>query len=801
MNKSIRGRVGSVARLLTFVWGVLPTICTGVPYDPDEVQRLQAFLQSPSMETGKSNAELLGADLSDPGTWPGISWVDYDPYLPVDHPRVALPYNHVLNIDLRSSLAGALDITGFPYLQLCWIVNAPGSAGMPGQYSSIRVQNNPKLTSVYLDYLRAGSVEIAGNPALQFVHLRSSKVGLLNLSAPSLAILRASTLGNPPINFAAYPELVAVDLQGIDNVTTLDLSGCPKLQNLAAADMRNLVAVRVGSMLNLEVVSLSDNPDLPSLDFRNAPKLAVLESTDNSVLTNLLVGNNPALGTVTVTGNPQLPSLNLQNLPSLHAVRCHGNEALKTLLLLGNPMLEFLYCPGNALETLDVSGLSALNWLTAIGNQLTQFTAVGVQFTNLNLALNRLQSASANVAGYRISATAYQGGGYVNFDASPGVEDQSKIFLAFDYQGLPDPRDTKLIRTEGTGLPEGYTWKSLFPVSSDVDATFFFGAVVTFMSYYATVEDNPWGELFGTAYPIVPTVGDPIGPMTPSPRNGFTFQGWYTDLDLTHPWDLEHDILEGKLTLFPNWLSEGAPTVVSVTRLSPASETVTTNRVTYRITFNEFVSGVDGSDFTLTTTGTALGKIARVSASQGNIIDVTVDTISGNGALRLDVRSNETQIVDAEGQALGAGFTQGETYTVGMGQAKAFAAFLQAHGIDPSAAGGALEADPDGDGVSNLLEFVLNGDPAVANAAVKPAVQVRKEGNSSVFDFQYNCSSAAAETYRIYTAHSTDLVHWQDSVTGQNGVMITEQAIAGGKVVTASFPVSQEKVFVQLRVE
>ncbi|WP_429081942.1 beta strand repeat-containing protein, partial [Brassicibacter mesophilus] len=107
-----------------------------------------------------------------------------------------------------------------------------------------------------------------------------------------------------------------------------------------------------------------------------------------------------------------------------------------------------------------------------------------------------------------------------------------------------------------------------------------------------------------------------------------------------------------------------APSVSSIIRLTPRCELTNATSVTYRVTFNEVVSGVDIADFTLINTGTAIGTIASVSASSGIAIDVTVDTISGTGKLRLDLNSSGTGIVDGLGNAISGGYTTGETYTV-----------------------------------------------------------------------------------------------------------------------------------------
>ena len=106
------------------------------------------------------------------------------------------------------------------------------------------------------------------------------------------------------------------------------------------------------------------------------------------------------------------------------------------------------------------------------------------------------------------------------------------------------------------------------------------------------------------------------------------------------------------------------PTIIDITRQYPSAEITNATSVTYRVTFSERVSGVDTGDFTLTTTGNATGSIAWVSFAGGNSIDVAVNTVAGEGTLRLDLKASGTGITDAAGTAISGGFTGGQTYTI-----------------------------------------------------------------------------------------------------------------------------------------
>ncbi|HZX26487.1 MAG TPA: DUF4347 domain-containing protein, partial [Telluria sp.] len=105
------------------------------------------------------------------------------------------------------------------------------------------------------------------------------------------------------------------------------------------------------------------------------------------------------------------------------------------------------------------------------------------------------------------------------------------------------------------------------------------------------------------------------------------------------------------------------PSVSSVVRTGGASSTVdtSTSSIQYTVTFSESVSGVDATDFALTATGTAAGSIASVSGS-GATYTVTVDTLSGDGTLRLDLNSSGTGIQNGSSIAIAGGYTSGSTY-------------------------------------------------------------------------------------------------------------------------------------------
>lgn len=85
--------------------------------------------------------------------------------------------------------------------------------------------------------------------------------------------------------------------------------------------------------------------------------------------------------------------------------------------------------------------------------------------------------------------------------------------------------------------------------------------------------------------------------------------------------------------------------------------------ISFTVTFSEAAQNISTDDFELTTTGTVTGAIASVSSASGTSVTVTVNTITGEGTLRLDLKSG-TNIQDASGNAAPNAYTSGAVHAV-----------------------------------------------------------------------------------------------------------------------------------------
>ncbi len=162
---------------------------------------------------------------------------------------------------------------------------------------------------------------------------------------------------------------------------------------------------------------------------------------------------------------------------------------------------------------------------------------------------------------------------------------------------------------------------------------------------------------FGSA---IPTPTDPT-------QSGYSFGGWYSDAGLTSAYTIS-TMPAANITLYAKWNDTTPPTIVSITRVttSPTAKA----SIQFLVTFSETVTGVDTTDFSLTTTGITGSSITNVSGS-GATRTVTVSTGTGNGTIRLNIPDNgniphTVDIFDTAGIIISSGlpFISGQVYTI-----------------------------------------------------------------------------------------------------------------------------------------
>jgi hypothetical protein len=106
-------------------------------------------------------------------------------------------------------------------------------------------------------------------------------------------------------------------------------------------------------------------------------------------------------------------------------------------------------------------------------------------------------------------------------------------------------------------------------------------------------------------------------------------------------------------------------------------------------------------------------------------------------------------------------------------------------------------ADPDGDGISNLMEFALGGAPMASSAAILPTFT----NPGAAWVFEYSRSDAAQSSTTQIVEYGSDLIGWTQVIipaTSANSVTITPGALSDR--VTVTIPNLGTKIFIRLKV-
>ncbi|MEL4392809.1 Ig-like domain-containing protein [Shewanella algae] len=177
-----------------------------------------------------------------------------------------------------------------------------------------------------------------------------------------------------------------------------------------------------------------------------------------------------------------------------------------------------------------------------------------------------------------------------------------------------------------------------------------------------------------------------------------------------------------------------APEVTGMTIDGSPADTATS--ISYTVSFNELANNISTDDFNLTNTGSAAGNIASVSASSGTSVTVTINNISGNGSLRLDLKA-ATNISDAQANSGPAAYTSGDVHTVAVPTVPGAPIIGTASALDGQAV--VNFSAPASDGGSAITSYQVTSSPGgiTASGANSPiGVAGLTNGTSYTFTVQ-----------------------------------------------------------------
>ncbi|MCK5110870.1 MAG: DUF1566 domain-containing protein [Arcobacteraceae bacterium] len=228
------------------------------------------------------------------------------------------------------------------------------------------------------------------------------------------------------------------------------------------------------------------------------------------------------------------------------------------------------------------------------------------------------------------------------------------------------------------------------------------------------------------------------------------------------------------------------PTISSITLLD--SPSLNDTSITFRATFSESVSNIDISDFNTTLTGSADGIISSVSSSSGSSVDITVSSISGDGTLKLNLKTTHN-LIDSHSNSLSGGYTSGSTHTLDLVAPQISSVDMPANATYSS-------------GVS--LDFTVNVDENVTvvgtprlildiGGTEKYADYNSSESNSTSLKFKY-ITETGLEDYTGIDLNSTiSLISSsiKDNATNDINTTLTTSGVQAGIKIDTAPPVFQ----------
>ncbi len=223
--------------------------------------------------------------------------------------------------------------------------------------------------------------------------------------------------------------------------------------------------------------------------------------------------------------------------------------------------------------------------------------------------------------------------------------------------------------------------------ADDIDQTYEpdFGGVSIAGTWTLQINDNYAAEDDGTlnSWTLAINHGSTASPVTTVSGSGDTYRVTVSaTTDGTYNLDLAssgHEIVDAASNPLADTAPTGAdetytvstvpadttpPTVSSIERHNPAVENTDSQTLVYRVTFSENVTGVDATDFALSSGSTGTGSMASLTGS-GDTYRVTVSATQ-DGTYNLDLASSGHGIVDAASNPLADTTPTGadQTYTV-----------------------------------------------------------------------------------------------------------------------------------------
>ena len=550
-----------------------PSLAADPVYNPGDIAVINAIIDNNGLNWTKADP----ADGSYvPSDWPlnwgyptsgsGINWSG-----DATNKRIVELY---INIQ---SLTGTLNVSGLANLQILSCSN--------DALTGLNVSGLTKLQDLICHNNALTELNVSGLTKLQTLGCSNNALTELNVSGltnlqnlgcggNALAELNVSDLTNLTGLSCTNNALTKLNVSGLVNLQTLecfnnaltelDVIGLTKLQHLSCTN-NALTKLNVSNLTNLQTL-YCDNNALTKLNVSGLTKLQTLYC-DNNSLTELNVSGLTSLQTLYCTNN-LLAELNASGLTKLQTLYCTNNTLTK-LNVSGLTSLQTLYCYNNALAELNVSGLTKLQTLYCTNNALTKLSVSGL--TNLqDLICHNNTLTELNVSGltklrdlncYNNALAELNVSGLTSLQT---LTCYSNALTELNVSGLTKLRDLNCYNNNLTTLVLNATAPYSFidvrynylpntnAITGRNNISWDTGGFYFSPQKY-TVTFNLNGGTMTANQTVTVAAGSVVWAPIPAPtRTGYTFAGWYTDINCTVPYTFGYPV-NSNLTLYAKW--------------------------------------------------------------------------------------------------------------------------------------------------------------------------------------------------------------------------------------------------------
>lgn len=173
--------------------------------------------------------------------------------------------------------------------------------------------------------------------------------------------------------------------------------------------------------------------------------------------------------------------------------------------------------------------------------------------------------------------------------------------------------------------------------------------------------------------------------------------------------------------------------------------------------------------------------------------------LPGKTSPTLTIVANSAEIAGSYTCVVSNAVGTATTQLIILQYADAYHAYVTGFSLN-SATTGLPENDFDNDGIANILEFVLGGNPIAPDANLLKNATTTPAASGRNLVFSYDRKTVANGISQVIETSTTLSGTWTPAVHGVDGVVITTATLdSNTQRVTATIPGTQSKLFVRLR--